>query len=311
MFKTITDKEQFIKNPILEMDISNDYDIIHLFGKEYRMYKDLWKHHVHLKCTNVCDSDCAFCIEKDSRYDNNNREKFIKNCKALLNELNDQGMLYTVSVTGGEPTIAPHINEIINLVGKYNLMLFSMNTNGRHLDKLERDSFNGWINISKHSIHDNLIFDRDFEVTPEYLKLIKNNQKNAKIRFQCVLGIVGGLKSLGDIKRFMSCYNDVVDDFSFRSLIVDKKEDEIPILFKEFRDWLFPYCIEQTIQDYYVYEIYNVDGYKPITVSWSNMYLLKKYNETSNDNFLEEIIVHPDGMITGSWNKKSLIIKGD
>ena len=309
MFKTITNREEFIKDPVLEMDISNEYDIIHLFGKNYKMYKDIWKHHVHLKCTNICDSNCAFCIERESRYDNNNRENFIRNCKALLTELNDQRMLYTVSVTGGEPTVAPHINEIISLVNNYNLTLFSINTNGRYLNKLNRDSFNGWINISKHSIHDNHIFNRDFEITPDYLRFVRDNQKNAKIRFQCVLGIENGLKSISEIKGFLSYYNDVVDDFSFRSLIVDKKEDEIPHLFREFRDWLFPYCIEQTIQDYYVYEIYNVGGYKPITISWSNMYLLKKYNETNSNNFLEEIIVHPDGMIAGSWNKKSLIIK--
>jgi hypothetical protein len=35
---------------------------------------------------------------------------------------------------------------------------------------------------------------------------------------------------------------------------------------------------------------------------------LKEYNESHDSNFLEEIIVHPDGMVTGSWNKKSLII---
>jgi len=309
MFKTITDKSQMIKDPVLEMEISSAYDVINLFGKEYRMYKDEWKHHVHFKCTNNCDANCAFCIERDSRHDGGNPKKFYESCSQLLEQLNEQGMLRTVSITGGEPSIFPLINETIGLINKYDVMLFSMNTNGRLLNALDRDIVNGWLNISKHSTHDAHIFKREFEVTPEYLAEIRARQPRAKIRFQCVLGLEDGLQSLDEVKAFIKHYNDVVDDFSFRSLIVENKDGEVPQLFKDLRDWLFPHCVEQTIQDYYVYEVYDVEGYKPITISWSNMYLLKQYNESNNDNFLEEIIVHPDGMITGSWNKKTLIIK--
>ena len=56
MFMTL--KSGFIKNPMLEMDVQALTDDITLFGKSYRMYHDDWKHHVHLKCTNICDADC-------------------------------------------------------------------------------------------------------------------------------------------------------------------------------------------------------------------------------------------------------------
>ena len=68
MFKRITNKDDFIEAPILEMnddEISNSkVDIINLFGKDYKMYADEWKHHVHIKCTDLCDARCEFCIEK-------------------------------------------------------------------------------------------------------------------------------------------------------------------------------------------------------------------------------------------------------
>jgi hypothetical protein len=133
-----------------------------------------------------------------------------------------------------------------------------------------------------------------------------------KVRFQCVLGIGNGLKTINDIQKFMDHYSETVDDFSFRSLIIEDAEGEVPCLFKELRKWLFDnnWCKEQTVQDYYVYEVFDPPGMKPITISWSNMGLLRKYNETHNGNFLEEIIVHPDGMVTGSWNRKTLVIKG-
>ena len=40
----------------------------------------------------------------------------------------------------------------------------------------------------------------------------------------------------------------------------------------------------------------------------TNVNTKQNYNETQKNNFLEEIIVHPDGMVTGSWNKKTLVI---
>jgi hypothetical protein len=107
-------------------------------------------------------------------------------------------------------------------------------------------------------------------------------------------------------------FNDVVDDFSFRSLIIEDCDGEMSDLFRTVRQNLFKgkWCVQQVIQDYYVYEDFKVPNVKPITISWSNMALLRKYNETHKDNnFLEEIIVHPDGAVTGSWNKQTLIIK--
>jgi len=109
----------------------------------------------------------------------------------------------------------------------------------------------------------------------------------------------------------METFTGHVDDFSFRSLIIDDDHSKIPLLFTEFRKFLFEFgtCSEQAIQDYYVYETFDLNG-TAITISYSNMALLREYNETTPDNnFLQEIIVHPDGMITGSWNKQTLVIK--
>ena len=308
MFRTL--KKDFILNPPLEMNVDSPTDQIGLWGKTYRMYSDEWKHHVHLKCTNRCDANCNFCIERPSWKDKENPDLFLASAKELLRQLHEQKMLYTVSLTGGEPTLFPLLNETIAVANSYPLKLFSMNSNGRFLDRLERNSFDGWVNISKHGIHDGCVMNRDWEVTPGYISSIREEQPNMKVRFQCVLGTEHGLESISDIKQFMDTYSESVDDFSFRSLIIEDAEGEVPKLFKDFRKWLFDngWCIEQTIQDYYVYEVFNPPRMKPITISWANMGLLQRYNESHDDNFLEEIIVHPDGMVSGSWNRKSLII---
>ena len=308
MFKTLT--KDFILNPPLEMNVDSPTDEIILWGKPYRMYKDEWKHHVHLKCTNKCDANCNFCIERSSRKDKEDACTFVSSAKDLLRQLHEQSMLFTVSLTGGEPTLFPLVNETIELANSFPLKLFSMNTNGRFLDQLKVKSFNGWVNISKHSIHDGCIMSRKWEVTPDLVAMCRKMQPNMKVRFQCVLGVEKGLQTIPDIEEFMAAYSGCVDDFSFRSLIIEEAEGKVPTLFNDFRHWLFnnEWCVEQTIQDYYVYEVFNPPKMKPITISWANMGLLQRYNESHEDNFLEEIIVHPDGMVSGSWNRKSLII---
>ena len=308
----VTNTSNFIDNPVLEMDINCPTDEVELFGKKYRMHKDEWKKHIHLKCTNKCDARCSFCIERDSCRDPEDSFMFLESANELLRQMNDQRQLKTVSITGGEPTIFSRINDTIQTVYQYPVKLFSMNTNGRNVYAgLRKGIFRGWINISKHAIHDSLIFARQFEVSPDTLWSIRRCQPMANIRLQCVLGAKNGLETMKDIWDFIRHYNDYTDDFSFRSMIVDKDGDYVPQLFWDFRKFLFDsgWCIEQTIQDYYVYEVFRpTGGTKQITISWSNMNLLRKYNESHDDNFLEEIIVHPDGIISGSWNKKSLVI---
>lgn len=312
MFKVITDKEEFIQNPILEMNEEEikraKTDDIVLYGKHYRMYANDWKHHVHIKCTDRCDADCKFCIERSERNNPQNIDNMLLSTSIVLEELANQGHLKTVSITGGEPTIFPRLEELINIIDSYDLVLFSINTNGRFLNKIP-SSYTGWVNISKHGINDASVFNRSFNITTDIVSDFKKKHPFTKVRFQCVLGTNENMKTLGNIIDFILEFKDVVDDFSFRNLIIESNEDEINKTLFDFRNILFNNgeFVEQVIQDYYVYETYKMFG-TLITLSWSNMAKLKEYNESNNSNFLEEIIVHPDGVVAGSWNKKSLVI---
>lgn len=312
MFKVITDKNEFIQNPILEMnenEINNSKtDDIVLYGKHYRMYSDEWKHHVHIKCTDYCDADCAFCIERSERNNPQNVNNMLESAAVVLEELANQGHLKTVSITGGEPTVLTKLPDLINLISQYNTTLFSINTNGKDLNKIP-SNFVGFVDISKHGINDSHVFKRPFHITSDMVLEFKKSHPNAKVRFQCVLGTNDEMKTVGNVIDFIQEYKDVVDDFSFRNLIIENNEDTINQTLFKFRDILFNNgeFVEQVIQDYYMYETFKMFG-TSITLSWSNMAKLKTFNESVNSNFLEEIIVHPDGTVSGSWNKKTLII---
>lgn len=314
MFKVITNKADFIQNPVLEMNEEQlseaPKDTIRLFGKTYYMYADEWKHHVHIKCTDRCDADCDFCIERSERNNPQNAERVMMATRDLLAELAEQGHLRTVSITGGEPTLFRYFEKLVDMIGARNPTLLSINTNGRHLERLPA-WYDGWVNISKHAITDADVFVRDFNVTPAMIAKFKASHPRAKVRMQCVLGTTTKMSTVGNIVDFIYHFKDVADDFSFRNLIIENYETKVSELLFDFRQLLLDSgeFVEQVIQDYYVYETFRMFG-TLITFSWSNMKELREYNESHDNNFLEEIIVHPDGSITGSWNKKSLIIQG-
>ena len=116
-----------------------------------------------------------------------------------------------------------------------------------------------------------------------------------------------------DIYDFMNTYN-FANDFSFRRLMqvndefgldyVVNNDEYFNILNHAFTNWNFK---EQTIQDYYVYEIYNYNG-KDVTFSYSDMKMVREIEKTEDDKVFREFICHPTGTISGSWKKDCKIL---
>lgn len=45
-----------------------------------------------------------------------------------------------------------------------------------------------------------------------------------------------------------------------------------------------------------------------MTLSFSDMEMLIESEKNEESNMLREIIIHPDGLISGDWNRKTKII---
>lgn len=301
MIKTILSKENYLFNPVLETDIISYNTPVNLFGNEWLIMDDYWMKHVHLKITDKCNAKCPFCIEKNSNVPEK-REHFIENVAQLLKELNAQNHLTTVSITGGEPSICSYTNDVVNLVKGYNCFL-NINTNGYKIIESIEDP--DWINISCH------VLGKDdyckLELDPNLIYQYRLLHPSTKIRIQCVLHD-HGLKDIKSIMKFIKFYKNDVDDFSFRRLIsLDKVNNND--LFQQFKFYLFDNAklVEQVLKDYYVYETWDLNG-SFITLSHSNMGLLKSMEANEPDNLLREIVVHPDGLISGSWYRDKKII---
>ncbi|MBQ7773762.1 MAG: radical SAM protein [Bacteroidales bacterium] len=267
MLKIITNKSCYQFSPELATDTVSYNLPLTLFGKQWYIMDDYWMKHIHLKITDRCNAACPFCIEQDSNI-RENKEQFLANVSRLLYEMDAQGHLSTVSITGGEPALCDYVGEVVDMVKRY-----------CHLAELKA------------------------ECIAEYRQM----NPSTKIRIQCVLH-EKGLQSIEEMLTFMEHYKGCADDFSFRRLITLDKPAEDDLL-QQFKYYLFNYAelVEQVLKDYYVYETWRLNGIL-ITLSHSNMGLLRRMEENEPDNLLREIVVHPDGHISGSWYRNRKVI---
>ena len=299
-FVTIKDINDYQFVPKLSVD-NFDGKAYELFGNDVFFRDDYWLRNVHVKVTDRCNAKCDFCVEKDSHV-KENKWNLLNNLSSLLHQMNEQGLLSTVTITGGEPTLCKHLGEVLDCISRYNVFS-SMNTHGRGITKMEHAPT--WINISKHDVYDNDIFKLP-TIHDDIIQEIRENT-GSKIRLQGLL-LPNRLDSIQEILNFIELYKDVVDDFGFRQLI--KSDDNYKgVSLLPFRAYLYENAkfVEQVIQDYYVYETWTLDGTN-ITLSMSDMQMLIKNEQVEDARHLREVIVHPDGMVSGDWSRQTKVL---
>lgn len=287
---------------------------VNLFGHKILVEKNEWLWHLHLKLTDACNAKCSFCVEQNADRCEN-AKYFVTQVDEMLSEMEKAGILYSVSVTGGEPLIFEKFSELCKVLRKHDIKFLTMNTNGKYLENhLEQiDGLFDFVDVSRHAISDkrnNEIFGACMPSLSD-LKRIKDKLVKTKMRLQCVLCDVSTIE---DVLNMIETYS-FADDLSFRKLmkLSDKsgiKYDDKEDLYNKILEYAFNHfeLIEQTIQDYYVYEIWK---YKDtlITFSYSNMKMLSEVEMVEDDSVCREFIIHPDGTITGSWDKNMKVIK--
>jgi len=310
MIKRITDIKEYMRMADVEKLPLNYANTIikNILGQKAVLYNDPWLWHLHLKVNNACNAKCDFCVEQNSQT-RENTEEYLKSVSIMLDEMKREGILYSVSVTGGEPTLYSKFAELCELLRSYDIPFLTINTNGSKLrnDEIRNiiDSTFHFVDVSRHHV-DNIKNREIFHFAvpdAEDLFRIKILLKNAKMRIQCV---TADMKSVEDFIKFKRRFF-FADDLSFRRLM--KLPDEYGVtydtnddIYQDLLDHAYSHyhLKEQMIQDYYTYEVWN-DEYTDITFSYSNMTFLKRTESIEPDGFFREFIIHPDGVISGSW----------
>ena len=306
---TITDKNKYIRHCDVKNYLTASSDKIEkeLFGKKVILGNNPWLWHTHIKFCERCNARCSFCIEQNS-HRVERPDKVIQNANTFLTEMKKQGILYSVSVTGGEPTMMPELMDLCEMLSLHDIKFLTMNTNGSLLSKVQPviDGLFDFVDISRHSIDDQEnagIFKTITVPTLDELKQLKRSFKKTQMRIQCVMQASMGIRQfleMLDAYRFadnisfrrlmspfdwFSAYSDTFDDQYFKILDYVAQNGEF---------------VEQTIQDYYVYEIWNIDGVN-VTFSYSDMRSLDALEKIEDESNIREFIIHPDGVVAGSW----------
>lgn len=305
------------KYPIDWRNAKDNQQVV-LFGKDIIVKTDPWMHHLHIKATNICNAKCKFCVEQNSICDEL-FDEVMKSTELALNELQKTGLLFSVSVTGGEPLLFPKFNELCELLQSYNIPFLTMNTNATFIDdsniSLIDKTFH-WINVSRHRIDDNEndgVFCSK-QCSLEDLKQLKSKLTNCKMRIQCVMDHVYTPDEMNSFTKALS----FADDISYRRLMAlgaeygvsydlheNSYNDILKYAYENFK------LIEQSIQDYYVYEVWHdIVNDIDVTFSYSNMQLLRTTESSEPDNLFREFVIHPNGVLGGSWKPgvKALIV---
>lgn len=323
--------KNYIINPFDKMSNNHDDEYrktcieYEIFGKKIIMTYDPLIHHIHLKINDACNGNCPFCIERGRSLIEEDKNLYLKRLKAIFDEFEKKGLLYSVSITGGEPLLSNKILDILDVIDSYNFQMVTINTNATFLDKyiddLAKHNIYG-INISRHhydEIKNNEIFQFKKVFTNADLKNVINKYRqlnpNTKFRLQCIL-VKDYIESLEEINNFVNFFKNDIDDFSFRQqMTVDDSFDKMTVdFFKKNYVPLQPIINEiynnqdkyefvyQRIVDYYCYEGWRCkENGKEICFSSSNMELLSKAEASEEENLIREFIYYYDGRLSGSW----------
>lgn len=306
---TITDRDKYIKHCDVKQYLNADTDKIerYLFGHKVILGNNQWLWHVHIKFCERCNARCAFCIEQHS-HRQELPKKVISNADIFLRAMRGQGILYSVSVTGGEPTLMPEFADLCVMLKAHDIKFLTMNTNGSLLHKVRPfvDGLFDFVDISRHSIDDaqnSSIFKTITVPTLDELKQLKQSFTRTKMRMQCVMQ--SGM-TVEQFLKMLEAYS-FADNVSFRRLMnpfdwFTAYNDTFDDQYFQILDWVAENgeFIEQTIQDYYVYEIWNVNGVN-VTFSYSDMKSLDALEKVEDEANIREFIIHPDGIVAGSW----------
>jgi len=131
---------------------------------------------IYLEITNKCNLNCSFCT--NSKGDSFIDLKTIENYLIQIKEICDYIYLHVL----GEPLLHPNINEILDLLDKYNFKL-QLVTNGTLLKNNIHILSHKCIRklaISLHSVN-NLSMDNEYFDTID--KIIENTKTNIELRF--------------------------------------------------------------------------------------------------------------------------------
>jgi len=294
-----------------------------------KIIKEQYKfQNIYIITTYKCNWNCDFCLFK---YNDEKDAPIEKIIDRLIYSINNSNKKVYIKITGGEPflklKLLKTIFEICNTY-KDKIYRIGIGSNG----SIEIPEFFNQISIPTHIFLSRHSMEYDSYLSPATLsKYITNS--NIDFRVNCNL-IRGGIDNLEKIQKYiynMSKFG--IHNYCFRELSkvsIDKNmmyPKQIYKYIKYYEENLISIkYIEECIKHNKSFSKTRENGNYYDNNSWYNYYLdgqcfnikfrsidetkLIKFNDLHKD-IIDEYVIHPDGTLTGCWDKeRKIIMKG-
>ena len=281
--------------------------------------------YLSIVATNACQRNCPYCINSLT---DKTLSLPIEKARVNIKKAIDEFGVKEAVILGGEPTLYPHLFELIQFLKESGLRKFGLTTNGIRLKEpgfMERLVNTGidFINVSFHKENEFLTFGELGAIRNIFLKYRKPSQK-MRINTNVWKGNHDRLYLLSNFLQLISNYCDEIrvsniirkDNFSVNSNAVDEansmymKDSEYEKLFISLiKQYETKYSIIHNPEALGFVNYYLIPTKVPITVNWN---IDSKVSEQVCENNLGDNKIHTvKCLVTGdlslSWNTNNII----
>ena len=239
-----------------------------------------------------CNGKCDFCFWEKTKTCKNYTEKLSEVLENLPEQFNQ------ISITGGEPTISPYFENVLNIIDRDRYRKVVLTTNASNLSKVMNmlEGRVDHVNISRHHFKDeinNSVFKTQMPSSDSLKKMIRDlNKIGIDVTFSAVLN--ENLNTKKDIKEYIKFSKDC---------------GATKVFFRKQHGNLDPSKAEQSFENYKSEEFRcpvcrtKVQLIEGMNVEWKSS-LIEPSNEI---NKIFELIFNENGKLTKDWEGKNII----
>lgn len=295
------------------LNLNNEIRNVKIFGKDYDVYNvsccsNTEKRTLYIELLDICNARCSFC----SAGCHNPKEKYniidISKLKIVLDELINNHIIDKVSLTGGEPTIMPQLDQVLNLLDSYDkLEFYAITTNGtllkEKMDILEKLKVK-YINISRHHYDDytnNYIFGVTTISSKDIAKIVKKSSKE----FRFNITIMERYNTLGHISEFIKLakkckVNNILirKDYNDQETLLDGGE----ILRALFGNVNITEKVSNKCRCHVVKS-------GKVTIEYRDVDMCKEHNIESSHGYIRNFVYRSNNELRGGWSEDSILLK--
>lgn len=268
--------------------------IKNIFNKPYTIYNgkaccsNTNLRTLYIELTNLCNAKCPFC----SNPYRTNTNLDISFLKKVLSELD--GVIDKVTLTGGEPLLYPHLEELFEILDNSNIQFYALTTNGYFLSKqleIINNSKLKYVNISRHHYLDD-VNNKVFGI-----KIPKYVLPDKEIRLQAVITDI--FNSKDDILKFI----DYAKSNGINNVLIRK--EYFSGLHTDGIENIFSNCDSCKISTKCCCKTKKING---VNVTYRTVDVEKEQKVEKERKYIRNFVLKANNHLYGGWSNNSIEI---